>query len=602
MNLYATFLSVFLLSVCSVYLIRSLSYRFGWVARPRSDRWSERVVALYGGVGIFLSFIAASVLFGELKSAIEGNGPLRFFYIGCILTFFLGLADDLLELRPATKIIWQTVTICLPISAGLLLQWTPWYLVNVLLTFFWFIGIINAINIIDNMDGLSSGVVIISAASLGAILFSLPVGASYSSALLIAVILAASVLGFWVFNRYPASIFMGDSGSLFLGFVLASLTIPSPLNGHLGTTSSMFAFILPVAILAFPIFDTTLVTVLRKYHGLPASRGGRDHSSHRLVGLGFSENKAVWILYAFSAVGGIIAFLSFQHPAYTLPLFIGFVLLMCFVGVFLGRQKIYEKPADPEALSNWTPIVSYLFYKKQAAAVLLDIIIIGICYYGAYLLRFEGQIAPHSQNYVQSLPFVITACLVGFYYAGLYRGIWRFVSLVDIRQHIVGVATGVAASILIILILFRFEGYSRSLFFIFAGLLFSALVGSRLFFRLADEISNREGLRKATQSVLIYGAGQGGKLLAEEIIRNAAMSDYKIVGFIDDDPRKWNRSLNGYVIRSASEWMSIPDITVHEIWVSSAQIHDEKITDIKRELDDGIIIKRFCIKLELVDS
>lgn len=598
MNLVVLGIFSFILSLLSVWAIRSLAYRYNWVATPRNDRWHKKPIALYGGIGFFIPFIIAAGLI--LATNVRSNGFNLFFsiLIGSSGVFLLGLFDDIKNLKPATKLIGQIVAASLPISLGLVLQVSPWYLVNVLLTYFWFVGIINAVNMLDNMDGLSSGIVII-ATFFTALIYSSYYGMNSDSMYLqLAFVLLFSVAGFWIFNKPPASIFMGDSGSLFLGYVLAAVTVPSKLNGFMGTSSSMLVLIIPVTILAVPIFDTTFVTILRKLHGRPASLGGKDHSSHRLVGLGFSERKAVLVLYLLAFLGGGVGVSLRFSLSFSIPLLILYVILLCFIGIYLGKVKVYPKPVHDNQKAGWTPLVSELFYKRSAGEVILDIMLIAVSYYIAYLLRFEGSLKGQAINYVQSLPIIIASCMGSFFIQGIYRGIWHFISINDIGRYVKGVILGNGIGILVIVALYRFEGYSRTVFIIFGVLLFMFMVGSRLLFRFFENIINHERSHADKKKVLIYGAGQAGKLLLEEAARNITYNDCHIIGFIDDDPTKWNRSVQGIKISGTNLYQHDKSCKIAELWVSSAKITDEKIDLLLKQLGDDIKVKKFRLTIE----
>jgi UDP-GlcNAc:undecaprenyl-phosphate GlcNAc-1-phosphate transferase len=287
--------------------------------------------------------------------------------------FGLGLWDDLCELCPAAKLSGQLVGASLFILAGGTFSLTGNPVLNQLVTYFWFIGIINAVNMLDNMDGLASGVVIISIVTL--ILLTLGVAdrapAEYFG-IQLSLMLAAALAGFWLFNRHPASIFMGDSGSLSIGYLVAGLAVPTSLNGYLGLVSTtnvssiLLALIIPAMALVIPIFDTTFVSLTRKWRAQPASQGGRDHSSHRLVCLGLTECAAVRVLYAISGVGGMLALFMQQFPRQTLPLLVVFLSTLMVSGLYLGRVKIADaapakeapRPAGSEQSSNRTLISS----------------------------------------------------------------------------------------------------------------------------------------------------------------------------------------------------------------------------------------------------
>ncbi len=613
---------IFLLSLLGTAMMRWLAGRLGWVAKPRADRWHKKPTALHGGVGFYPAFLLGScvILFWQLSGGLHDWSSLSTvsndvvlaaaLLIGSLLMFCLGLWDDFVNLRPATKFIGQLVAASVFIFAGGAFPLSDNYVLDILVTYFWFVGIANAVNMLDNMDGLASGVVILAGATV--VVLSLQANPSLEHtplAALLGVMLVSALLGFWIHNRPPATIFMGDSGSLFIGYVLAALAVPSPLNDFLGVQSRanvlgpVLALLIPATVLAVPIFDTTLVTITRKWRAAKASQGGRDHSSHRLVGLGLSENKAVWVLYSFSVLGGIVAILMQHFPAQSLPLLGFFVLVLILSGIYLGHVKV--QIAEPNRLPPaWTPLVSELLYKRRAAEVLLDTILIVLCFYGAYLLRFEGFIDEETRKAIfVALPIVVASCLVAFFLAGIYRGQWKLISVSDLPSYCLGVVGGALFSLAVVTLVTRFDvGHSRSAYIIFALLVFIALLGSRLSFRLLDALL-RNGSQRGNGDrtpVLIYGAGKAGKLLHEEIVSNPLMSGYAAVGFVDDDPHRVGRNLCGISVKNRAEWLKQQWEGPVEIWVSSKFIPDCLIHDFASQWRDMPTVRRLQLQMTTV--
>jgi UDP-GlcNAc:undecaprenyl-phosphate GlcNAc-1-phosphate transferase len=529
--------------------------------------------------------------------------------LGSLLMFGLGLWDDVLELRPATKFVGQLVAASLFIFAGGSFSLTGVPLLDLLLTYFWFVGITNAVNMLDNMDGLASGVAVLCGTTvvvltLGVKWFAwdgelgVPLGLSF----------VAAVLGFWFYNRPPASIFMGDSGSLFIGYALAALALPSPLNDSFGLAAeggvpgSILALLIPATVLAIPIFDTTLVTLTRKWRAQPASRGGRDHSSHRMVGLGLSESTAVWVLYTLSAVGGLMAILVQRFPRQTVPLLGGFLVVLVISGVYLGRVKV--QVADPaQAPPAWTPLVTHFFYKRRAAEMLLDMIFIALCYYSAYLLRFDGELPGDTGgSVVRALPLVVASCLVGILMAGIYRSRWRLITVSDLPRYALGVGGGAMLSLAAVTLVTRFEmGQSRSAYIIFGLLLFLAMVGARLSFRLLDTLVYRNGAEFSIGSrtpVLIYGAGKGGKLAYDEITSQPELQHNIIVGFLDDDPYLDGQTFCGVRVMAPARWTEEVVAGPLEIWISSRRISDARAQTVAQLFGGHARVRRLRVVVE----
>jgi UDP-GlcNAc:undecaprenyl-phosphate/decaprenyl-phosphate GlcNAc-1-phosphate transferase len=614
------FLVIFLGAFLGTAAIRSLARRRGWMILPRHDRWHQLPTALHGGTGFFPAFLAGAIWVVLRKwqtdqiglGSFEATPPeLRLavaLLLGAVMMFLFGWWDDIKQFRPATKLICQVAAASLFIFAGGIFPLTGIYVVDLLVTYFWFVGITNAVNMLDNMDGLSSGVVILGGLTL-IILAMNPLAPSASQALVVflGIVFVAALIGFWLHNRPPASIFMGDSGSLFIGYVLAGMAIPTPLNGFMGLQAGgnvfgpLLTLLIPATVLAVPIFDTTLVTITRKWRAENASQGGRDHSSHRLVGLGLSEKKTVWLLYSFSAFGGSVAVLAQRFPDQSLPLLGMFVLVLVLAGVYLGHVKV-QVAASNRMPPTWTPLVSRLLYKRRAAEVLLDTVLIVICFYGAYLLRFEGMLSESNMSALAgSLPVVVGSCLIAFFLAGIYRGQWRLIGVSDLRSYATAVIIGVSLSLAMVTLVTRFDsGHSRSAYIIFGALGFLALVGSRLSFRLFDSLlaPGSQGRDGHSTRLLIYGAGKGGKLLHEEVQSNAEMKNYTILGFIDDDPARLDGKLCGLPVKSPEYWMRQPWRNPPEIWVSSRSISDRSARQLAEAWNQPLQVRRLSLRME----
>jgi UDP-GlcNAc:undecaprenyl-phosphate GlcNAc-1-phosphate transferase len=615
---------VFLCSVVGTALMRQLAHRYGWVAQPRDDRWHRKPTALFGGLGFYPVFLIGTcwVLVREFEVDWAGgnffNPPTLAMRLaiallgGSLLMFLFGLLDDLKHFRPATKLTCELLAASLFIFAGGVFPLTGSVVIDTLVTYFWFVGVINATNMLDNMDGLASGVGIIA----GGTLLALTLGAGrsvepYPIGLPVSAVLVAALLGFWWHNRPPATIFMGDSGSLFLGFVLAALSIPGSLNRHFGIQTGemllgpVLALLIPATVLAVPIFDTTLVTITRKWRAQKASQGGRDHSSHRLVGLGLPEKTTVWILYVFAALGGTVAILMQHFPAQALPLLGAFILTLSIVGVYLGHVKV--QTVEPDRLPPaWTPLASTLLYKRRAGEVLLDTILVILCFHGAYVLRFEGVLPDQTlRALIESLPIVVASMIVVQFLAGIYRGQWRLFSISDLPAFAISALSGTTLSLALVTLVTRFpEGHSRSAYIIFGVLTFLAMVGSRLSCRLFDAILlkvGNGGFSRNRQPVLIYGAGKSGKMLFDEILSNPDLRTYTLVGFVEDDSHKVGRKLCGVPVLSMAQCLERAWNPAPEIWISSKFIPDTKALEVAASFGGEIVVRRARLQLSVVE-
>src|SRR5580765_4437352 len=307
-------------------LVRAVARKRGAVAQPSGDRWHSRPTALLGGVAIYSALVAGCLIFAH--SLPVGSKLILF---TATVVFLAGLVDDLKGLSPPVKLVVQLVVAAVAVYFGRRLPWTGSHTVNIFITIFWLVGITNAINLLDNMDGLAGGISLISCVFL-TITFLL--NGQTANALLPAM-LGGAILGFLFFNFNRASIFMGDSGSMFLGFALGELAL---LSDYDRTRNVGSVLLTPVLLLLIPILDTCVVAITRKLEGRPVSQGGRDHTSHRLVALGVSERRAVLLLCALSAVSGMVALqVRGMKLSVMLPLVAAFMLVVLFIGLYLAR-------------------------------------------------------------------------------------------------------------------------------------------------------------------------------------------------------------------------------------------------------------------------
>ena len=526
------FFSAFFISISIIPCIIRISHRYGYVALPKEDRWHKKPTALLGGVGIYLSFIIPALIFVPLNALTVG-------VLLCATAIFsLGLFDDLREVKPYTKLIFQIIVTTMVILVGVKVKIIPFVYIAIPLTVFWIVGITNALNILDNMDGLSCGVAFV--ASICIFIYSIQNNLHLVT--LFSSILSGTTLGFLIFNFNPAKIFMGDCGSLFLGFLLSIVTI---LGTWQEATNLLFVLLVPLFILAIPIFDTTLVTFYRKTYGRSISQGGKDHSSHRLVFLGLSERKAVLILMGISLFFGIlIIFLSSLDLFTILTLFSALFVCLLFFGIFLGGIRVYaektKKPFQRESLIN-----SVILYKKQILQILIDIVVINIAYISSYLLKYEGILSVQDLALIEtSLPILILVKIALFSIFGLYNSEWRYVGINDMIRVFKSVSLGSLICIAIIFILYRFEGYSRAVFVNDYVLTLLMVGGVRVLIRALKEYFYGVVDESEKLSVLIVGAGDGGELLLREIRNNPGIN-YKPIGFIDDDIKKKNKIIHG---------------------------------------------------------
>lgn len=584
----------FLLALAVTLAVRSYARKHGHVAKPKSDRWHKRPTAMLGGVAVFLTtLITYGLVVDKTPQTIVVIGASSFL-------FLVGLIDDLINIKPYQKLIGQLIGTSIIIGFGLRMPLTGYELIDIWITVFWLVGITNAINLLDNMDGLAAGISAIAAISLTV---GFAANGQSNDVLFVAIFIGA-LLGFLVFNFNPASIFMGDCGSMFVGFMLASSVLLSETGGRSRGIFSILA--VPVLILFVPIFDTTFVTILRKMWGRKASQGGRDHTSHRLVALGLSERTAVVMIYGFALTAGALSLLvSRLQTTQSLALIGLFTIVLSIAGVYLSKVKVYDESQENLASEN-NAVFAFLVdvsYKRRIFEVFLDALLITLSYYAAYVLLFGNfETSGNWDLFIKSLPIVVVLKLFAFLAAGVYRGLWRYTSVGDLITFAKGVVVGSVFSVVAILLFYRFEGFSRAVFVLDGITLLFALFASRMAFRLFRELLPMPFATEGRR-ILIYGAGDGGEMLLREL-RNNPEWKYLPVAFVDDDRLKRDKVINGLRVFDANG--SLPTLCrekeIDEIVISFRDADPEKLAELRAFCrDNNVALKRAQLKIESLD-
>ena len=433
-------------------LCERIATRLGLVVAPRADRWHRRPVALLGGVAIMVGVLPALAWTGGLR------GRLAELTLLALVIGAVGLLDDIRPLRPQVKLVAQIVLAGLLVERDFVLRLTGVPLLDVVLTLTWVVGVTNAFNLLDNMDGLAGGMAVI-AGGFRCALFLLD--GDQAAATMTAGFVGA-VLGFLVRNAPPARIFMGDAGSLFLGFFLSGLCLVVPAAYYSRGITAVLA--VPVLLVLIPIFDTTFVTVTRLLRGQPVSQGGRDHTSHRLVTLGGSERRALAVLFGLSILGGGLALLTYRADVGTAVVLLPLVLVaLALLGIHLNRVEVVRAgPAPPGR--PVVRLVQDLPYKRELGSVAVDAVFIVVAYSAAYVLRFEETFAVNKPMLIRTLAPVLVCQLSGLALSGAYRGMWRYTGLGDLLRLGRGITVGTVAAVLYLLFTTRFAGMSRAVF------------------------------------------------------------------------------------------------------------------------------------------
>ena len=437
-------------AVLSFFAIR-LARLIGLTSKPGADRWSNKETPLFGGAAILVAFLVAYLIFGQLAG--------RMIYIiatACFL-FSIGLYDDLRGLSPSMKLIAQIAGACLLIYGGVYVNiWFP--VIGIPLSILWFVGMSNAVNLLDNMDGVAAGVCAISAA----VLAFHAISSDYPEIALAGASLSGACVGFVFFNFHPAKIFMGDSGSLFLGMTLGALGVTATYREAANILVTLFV---PMLILGVPLFDTMLVSILRKGHGRSITTGGKDHSAHRLVSLGFSERKTALLFYVICIVLGVASVFA-KTGILVMLLISGVTGAAVLLGAFLlGGVKTYEV-TDEESERTMTAKI-FKKYRRIAGLVIFDMFVITGSYVASYFIRFDWQIPDYLEKRITYvLPVIIVLKLFILMLYKVYKIDWKNIERSDLWRLFKAVSGGSVLSLLTIALESQFKLFLISILII----------------------------------------------------------------------------------------------------------------------------------------
>lgn len=312
-------MSALVIVMVSMPFAKRMALRLGFIDHPSERKVHVSPLPRLGGVAIYIGCIFALLLSDRFFLS-----QLVSIMIGATIVSFLGIWDDYKTLKPLIKLLGQIIAGIFLVYSGIKVSFLPYEALNIAATLLWIVVITNALNLLDNMDGLSGGVATVACTFyfLIAVMTGQYLVASLAAALL------GACLGFLYYNFNPASIFMGDSGSLFIGFLLATIGIKLRFPSNVAFVTWM----VPVVVLGLPLFDTTLVIISRLRRGLnPLTTPGKDHVSHRLVRLGASQREAVLTLYLVCCCFGLIA-MFLMHA----NIFEGYLIgvLLCIFSVY----------------------------------------------------------------------------------------------------------------------------------------------------------------------------------------------------------------------------------------------------------------------------
>jgi UDP-GlcNAc:undecaprenyl-phosphate GlcNAc-1-phosphate transferase len=439
-------------AVCGTlsFIVRAISLKLGVLSRPRGDRWGKSATPTLGGIAIVATFVICALLWAV------GDSQVYWIVAAGLVVFAFGFADDILHLSVGAKVTGQIISACILIYGGVYVNiYFPF--LGIPLSLLWFVGMTNALNLLDNMDGLAAGIAAISSCVL---VFHCLGGESARFAPAAAVLSGASV-GFLFLNFHPAKLYMGDCGSQFLGLTLAALAVSATWRE---ATSLITLVSVPVLVLCVPIFDTLFVSLHRRSRGLSVAQGGQDHISHRLVALGVSEQVAVTFFWVVSGILGIVSIFAKDYPVLLALASGAAALALILFGVLLGKVKVYPGDAAPPQKGV---VIKYLVEHRGAVVlIVLDIIAFFVSYVAAFILRlgddaFKGV---YLLALTQSLPIVLSAKMLSFLYFRLHQNRLERIDAGELFSVLKGVSVGTLIAVATTTMAFRFENLPRKVF------------------------------------------------------------------------------------------------------------------------------------------
>jgi UDP-GlcNAc:undecaprenyl-phosphate GlcNAc-1-phosphate transferase len=569
-------------------VVRWLARRREWIAHPKRDRWHDQPVALLGGISIFVA----------VGLGLLGGGALATYswpvWLGGALIFGVGLADDLWNVRPEIKLLAQVAATALLLYAGHAFWRGGPFWVSLPLTFLWMIGVTNAVNLIDGLDGLAASIAAVAGTALaviGGVIGQIGLA-------VVAATLTGASLGFLAYNAKPARIFMGDCGSLFLGYMLAVVAL-----GVQSTGEPITGTIVPIVVLAVPIFDTTFVTVTRILGGRRVTKGGNDHTHHRLVRLGLSERGTVLGLSGISAVFAIAA-LSLLWA--TAQLFLALVLLggvaSVMFGLYLVGSHSYDPPSDrapslTEQVGALMRAVAGGIYWKSVGGILSDLLVVVAAFIVAVHLRFGGTPpAVQIDLTVQALPWIVVLKIAVFYAFGLYHGVWRHAGTPEVLRLVKASTLASVGTLAGLLALHGSDTVSLSAL-ILDWIIATGLVGATRFgFRALRQYFAVQ--RGGGRRVLVYGSTDPALLVLRHLRHR---EDRTVVGLLDDDPTQHALRVQGVdVLGSAEDLSRLASVhDLDEVIVPVQNTSEEKRNEIARICARmGLACQHFAFRLE----
>ena len=598
-------------------VVREINRKLGMVDKPDPRRINKVPIPRGGGIAIVLGVGVAYGLFVFLsgRPALQGLSDVKFMKLSALAVSIalLGLVDDKLSLPPKVKLLGQLVVAFLVwwwADLGFNDLWPdlPRWL-DCLLTVFWIAGAVNAFNLIDGLDGLASGIALIAVIGMAGGCFFM----QNPQASLFYFAIAGGLLGFLRYNYNPASVFLGDSGSMFIGFALSTL----PLASHV-PNSFLVSVGVPLLAMGVPIFDTSLAILRRTLRrliacGKPAADGrvmsaDSDHLHHRILrSVGLNQRKTAWILYGIAASLVAVGLVAMSLKSRAAGLWLGAVTVIAVVifkdatielfdaGRLLGEVAHTKDRASRRKFAVW----SVPFY------VVFDLLTLIAAYFlCARMLRF--QIDVHAIR--SFLPARVISVFLFLVFFRTYRTVWsRALGSNYVRLLLACVFGSIAGSVFIYYWPSTAVNNLNAMTVFFAVMSFVLLMGLRLVRGMVRDLfyaldCSRLRNRKDVSRVLVYGAGLRYRAFRRELVRTTAANDRMIVGILDDDVYLKGKSIGGIrIFGTINDAPEVVNAVNADAVVIACDVSDAWLAVVKKILaPTGVKITKFTLSETVV--
>ncbi|MFH1942176.1 MAG: hypothetical protein ABIL68_08715 [bacterium] len=617
------FLIAWLLAFILTPLVRRFAEVQGIVDLPGGRKIHKNTIPLLGGIPIFLAFnlvIITGILFKYEYISKYTLKDWGFLFVCQLIILGAGIYDDIKRISPRTKFLFQILAGTLLIYSGFAIeQYTGPFsgkivhlgILSIPVTILWVVGITNALNLIDGIDGLATGTAFIAAMTI----FAISLFYQNITTAIVALVLGGTVLGFLRYNFHPAKIFLGDSGSLLLGFLLAFISVRGTHKGAVA-----IAIIAPILILGLPIMDTMLSMLRRLFKAInlfdyPSDKGkirglyfrniamfeaDKDHIHHKLLKLGLSQKSAAWILYGATLLLGVFAFLTVAVKNINISI----ILLVVVFASYIGIKSLKYRDLNVLDKGLLLPIFNNPLVSKRLFQAFFDLALILGSFYLSFLLMAGNFGGVQKNLYIEIIPVVLLIKIAVFYFVGLYKGSWRHASIEDFLRILQAVFVSSLIIFLLALFVFGLKSFGGPLFFVVdLYLLLSFVGGSRLSLRICEYYFYRNNGRNDELAV-IYGAGKAGSILAKEL-RDNIKHKVKVLGFLDDDPTKKGKRQHDYPILGTLDELEklVTRNEIKSVIISTQKISDKNmilLREVSKKHD--VVIKAFQMQITSINQ